>query len=216
MRTFLGRLDAHGLLALAGIVGPLILITLDLTGAFIQPGYSITRQSMSSLAITSKGWIETIGFMLMGIMIESFTAALYLNIQRRRGFGLATTLLVFFGFGMLVIGTFHTDVVGAPRTLSGYVHQVTAYSVFGFFPIALFLMLPSIKNDHQWRGMFSYTLATIVIAVTLAICQPFFTEQFHYYGIYERVMVLNAIAWLVTFAIRLLVLSFKLNKHRQT
>jgi len=89
-------LDAHGILALAGVIGPLILVTLDLIASFSVPKYSWFRQSMSSLALTSKGWIETIGFMLMGLMIESFTAGLYLNIKRRRGFGFGTALLVFF------------------------------------------------------------------------------------------------------------------------
>jgi hypothetical protein len=214
-RTFLGMLDTEGILGLAGIVGPLILVALDLTAAFIQPGYSIIRQSMSSLAIASKGWIETIGFMLMGLMIESFTAGLYLNIKRGRGFGLATALLVFFGFGMLVIGTFHTNAVGTPKTFSSYVHTFTAYSVFGLFPISLALMLPSIKNDHRWHSMFLYTIITVAIAVILAACQPFFPEGFRFYGLYERIMVLNAITWLGTFAIRLLVLSFQLHKIQQ-
>jgi hypothetical protein len=209
IRFKFGTLD---ILALAGVIGPVVLIIGDLTATFIQPEYRFFRQSMSSLAITSKGWIQTIGFMFMGIMIESFTVAIYLNIKRRRGFGIATALLVFFGFGMLIIGTFRTDALGAPRTLSGYIHLVTAYTVFGLFPIALSLMLNSIKNDIRWRGMFVYTIITICVSIMLALLQPFFTEEFQYYGAYERIMVLNAIAWLITFAIRLLVLSFQSNK----
>jgi len=57
----------------------------------------LVRQSISSLALTSMGWIQTIGFMLIGLMIESFTAGLYLNINRRRGFGFGTALLAFSG-----------------------------------------------------------------------------------------------------------------------
>ena len=207
IKIFINWLDARGLLALAGIIGPLLLIATDVTAASIQPDYSFLRQSMSSLAITQKGWIETIGFMLMGLMIESFTAGLYLNVKRRRGFGVATALLVFFGFGLLVIGSFHTNEVGTPMTLSSTVHMVTAYSVFALFPIALVFMLSSIRNDPRWQGMFLYTVITISLAVLLAACQPFFTDKFHYYGAYERIMVLNAISWLVAFAVRLLMLS---------
>lgn len=215
MRNVFGMLDAQGILALAGIVGPLILVTMDLIAAFTQPEYSLVRQSMSSLALTSRGWIETIGFMLMGLMIESFTAGLYLNIKRRRGFGFGIALLAFFGFGMLVIGTFHTTEVGAPATFSSIVHTVTAYSVFGLFPITLALMLPSIKNDRRWHGMFRYTVITGVIAIIMAACQPFFPQEFRFFGLYERIMVLNAIAWLGTFAVRMLVLSFQLHKARR-
>ena len=213
-RKVFRMLDAHGILALAGIVGPLILVTMDLIAAFAEPKYSLVRQSMSSLALTSKGWIETIGFMLMGLMIESFTAGLYLNIKRRRGFGFGIGLLAFFGFGMLVVGTFHTKAVGAPATFSSNVHTVAADCVLGFFPIALAVMLPSIKNDRRWHRMFRYTVITGVIALLMAVCQPFLPDDFRFFGLYERIMVLNAITWLGTFAVRLLVLSFQLRKAR--
>ena len=113
---FLGRLDIHGILALAGIVGPLVLIALDLTAALAVPKYDLIRDSISSLALTSLGWIQTIGFLVIGLLIEIFTAGLFLNIKRRRGFDLGIFLMVLFGFGMLLIGAFRVDPVGAPAT----------------------------------------------------------------------------------------------------
>ena len=211
-RKVFRMLDTHGILALAGIVGPLIPVTMDLIAAFNQPNYRLVRQSISSLALTSMGWIQTIGFMLIGLMIESFTAGLYLNIKRRRGFGFGTALLAFFGFSMLVLGTFHTKAVGAPATFASNVHTVAADCVFGLFPVALALMLTSIKNDRRWHRMFSYTIITGIIALTLAACYPFLTNEFRFFGLYERIMVLNAITWLGTFAVRLLVLSFQLRE----
>ncbi len=207
-------LGIHGVLALAGIIGPLILVTMDLIGAFTALGYSPVRQTMSSLALTSKGWMATIGFMLMGLMIESFTAVLYLNIKRRRGFGFGTALLTFFGFGMLLVGTFKTKAVGAPSTFSSYVHTVAADSVLGLFPIALALVLPSIRNDQRWRKMFNYTVITCAIALLMVVCYPFLPKNFRFWGLYERIMVLNAITWLATFAGRLLILSFRFRKTR--
>jgi hypothetical protein len=212
IRKIYRMLDAYGILALAGIVGPIMLIILDLTASLTAPDYSPIQQSMSSLALTSSGWIETIGFMLMGLMIEAFTAGLYLNIKRKRGFGFGTVLLTIFGFGMLLVGTFKTKEVGAPATFSSNVHTIAAYSVLGLFPIALALMLSSIKNDPQWQKLFRYTIITGVIALILAVPQPFFPEEFLFFGLYERIMVLNAIIWLGIFAVRLLVLSARLRK----
>jgi hypothetical protein len=56
LRNTLGLLNTHGILALAGIIGPFILVTLDLVAAFSQPKYSLVRQSINSLALTSMGW----------------------------------------------------------------------------------------------------------------------------------------------------------------
>jgi len=115
---------------------------------------------------------------------------------------------------MLVLGTFHTKAVGAPATFASNVHTIAADCVFGLFPIMLAVMLPSIKNDRRWHRMFSYTVIIGIIALALAAYSPFLTNEFRFFGLYERIMVLNAITWLGTFAVRLLVLSFQLRKAR--
>ena len=97
------------------------------------------------------GRIQTIGFMLIGTMVESFTAGLYLNIKRRRGFGFGTALLAFLG---LASGTRHVPHQSSwsPGNVSSRVHAVAADCVLGLFPIALALMLTSTKNNGVGKG----------------------------------------------------------------
>ena len=206
-------------LALCEATGPLILVAMDLVAALTQPKYSLVHDSISALALTSIGWIQTTGFMLIGLLIEAFTAGLFLNIKRRRGFGFGIALLAFFGFGMLVLGVFHINAVGTPATLYSRIHITAAYSVLGLFPIALALMLSSIKNDPRWRPLFPYTVGAAVFALTVAVGRLFLPAGFSWFGLYERVMVLNAISWLEVFAIGLLHLSFlrqRAAKQRQS
>jgi hypothetical protein len=96
----LGVLDAYGILALAGIVEPLVLVALDIAAAVSEPKYSLIRDSISVLGLTSLGWIQTIGFVVFGLLVEIFTAGLFLNIHRRHLFDLGIGLLTFFGFGL--------------------------------------------------------------------------------------------------------------------
>jgi hypothetical protein len=79
-QSIIGPLNVYSILALAGVIGPLVLIVADLTAAISQPGYSPIRDSISSLAWSPMGWLQTIGY----------------------GIG----LLVCFGFGLLLIGAF--------------------------------------------------------------------------------------------------------------
>jgi hypothetical protein len=203
-----GVRDVGIFLALCGVTGPLILVAMDLVAALTQPKYSLVHDSISALALTSIGWIQTTGFMLIGLLIEAFTAGLFLNIKRRRGFGFGITLLAFFGFGMLVLGVFHINAVGTPATFYSQIHITAAYSVLGLFPVALALMFSSIKNDPRWRALFPYTVGAAVFALTVAVGRLFLPAGFSWFGLYERVMVLNAISWLEVFAIGLLHLSF--------
>jgi hypothetical protein len=195
-------------LALCGATGPLILVVMDLVATLTQPKYSLVHDSISALALTSMGWIQTTGFMLIGLLIEAFTAGLFLNIKRRRGFGFGIALLAFFGFGMLVLGVFHINAVGAPATFDNRIHITAAYSVLGLFPVALALMFSSVKNDPRWHALFPYTVIAAIFALAIAVGRLFLPAGFSWFGLYERVMVLNAISWVGVFAIGLLRLSF--------
>ena len=204
-----GVRDVGIFLALCGATGPPIFVAMDLVAALTQPKYSLVHDSISALALTSVGWIQTTGFMLIGLLIEAFTAGLFLNIKRRRGFGFGIALLAFFGFGMLVLGVFHINAVGTPATFYSRIHITAAYSVLGLFPIALALMFSSIKNDPRWSALFPYTVIAAVFALAVAAGRLFLPAGFSRFGLYERIMVLNAISWLEVFAIRLLHLSFQ-------
>ncbi|MFZ2036193.1 MAG: DUF998 domain-containing protein [Dehalococcoidales bacterium] len=89
---------------------------------------------------------QTIGFVVFGLLVEIFTAGLFLNIRRRHLFDLSIGLLTFFGFGLAFIGLFRTYPIGGLPTLSGRIHVWAAYSVLGLFPLALALLLSSIKT----------------------------------------------------------------------
>ena len=205
----LGALGVHGVLALAGVVGPFVLILADLIAAFSEPGYNFIRDSISSLALTPMGWIQTIGFLAIGLLVEIFAAGLFLNIRGRRGFGLSIGLLACFGFGLLLIGAFRMDPVGGLRTIEGTIHRAATVAVFWLFPIAISLLSPSLRNDPYWQEMFSYTIATSVLASALVVGRLFLPAQLSWFGLYERVLVANAVIWVEVVAVRLLLLSLR-------
>jgi hypothetical membrane protein len=210
----LGVLDAYGILALAGIVGPLVLVALDIAAAVSEPKYSLIRNSISALGLTSLGWIQTIGFVVFGLLVEIFTAGLFLNIRRRHLFDLGIGLLTFFGFGLALIGLFRTDPIGTLPTWSGRIHVWAAYSVLGLFPVALALLLSSIKNDPNWRGLFHYTVVSGILAFALAVGRLFLPQNISWFGLYERILVANVLIWLEIIGVRLLLLSLRRNPNR--
>ena len=210
----LGVLDAFGILALAGIIGPLVLVALDIATAVTEPKYSLIRDSISALGLTSLGWIQTIGFVVFGLLVEVFTAGLFLNIRRRQLFDLGIGLLVLFGFGLALIGLFQTDPIGAVPTLSGRIHVWAAYSVLDLFPVVLALLLSSIRNDPNWRGLFHYTIVTGILAFALAVGRLFLPKNISWFGLYERILVANVLVWLEITGVHLLLLSIRRKPNR--
>ncbi len=208
-RPILGPLNIYGILALAGVVGPLVLVFTDLTAAFYEPEYDLTRDSISSLALTSMGWVQTIGFLAIGLLVEIFVTGLLFNIRSRRGFRPSAALLVCFGFGLLLIGAFRTDPAGTPHTIEGSIHSITATTVFWLFPVACLLIAPSLRNDPYWKSLFPYTVAACILSLLLMIMRVWLPHQLSWFGLYERILVAVIVIWVEAMGVWLLRLSLR-------
>lgn len=210
LRSPFSQLNVYSLFALAGIIGPIVLGIADLTAGISATQYNLFRHSISSLALTRLGWVQTIGFLVIGLLTEVFVAGLLFSIRGRRGFRFSIAILVWFGFGLLLVGAFNTDPVGGVHTIAGTIHGIAAKTIFILFPIACFLLLPSLKRDRRWRRLFVYTAVTGGIAAILVIIGFWLPEETNWFGLYERMMVWDAIAWLEVMSVRL----FLLSRHR--
>jgi hypothetical membrane protein len=206
---FLNKLNIHTALAAAGIIGPLMLTIGDLTAAMSNPDYSLVHNSISSLALTGIGWLQTIGFLALGLLVEIFATGLMFSVKRAKWFHLGIALLVFFGFGMLLIGAFHTDPVGVERTTEGRIHGYMATTAFTLFPVAILCLLPSFKRDDNWVDLFTYTRITFYAAVGFLVITRIFQEGSGWFGLSERLLVANIVIWVEVIAVRLFVLSLK-------
>ncbi|TET58036.1 MAG: DUF998 domain-containing protein [Dehalococcoidia bacterium] len=203
------RLNINSAPALAGIAGPLILVVGDLAASLSTPNYSMISNSISSLALTPLGWLQTVGFLVMGLLVEVFVAGLFFNIRRARGFHLGIGLLVCLGFGLLLIGAFRMDPAGWPSTIEGTIHSATAYALSLLFPIAILLLAPSLKSDPNWKGTFVYTLVAGVLALALTMGLLWLPERMGWFGLYQRIVVANVIIWVEVIAVHLLRLSLR-------
>jgi len=206
---FSRRLNVHSALAVAGMLGPLILIIGDLTAGFSTDSYSMVRDSISSLALTPIGWLQTIGFLALGLLIEIFAAGLLFYVNRVRWFRTGIAIFVIFGFAMLLIGAFRTDPIGAERTIEGRIHGLTATTTFSLFPVALLCFLPSIKRDENWKDLYRYTGVTFILSVVLLVIVRIFQEKSGWFGLAERLLVANMIFWVEVAAVRLFFISLK-------
>jgi hypothetical membrane protein len=204
-------LNIHSALALAGMLGPVLVTSGDLTAALNTPNYSLVHNSISSLALTTIGWLQTIGFLALGLLVEIFTAGLLFNIKRSQWFHLGIAIFVFFGFGMLLIGAFNTDPVGTTHTIKGTIHGIAASTDFSLFAVALLALAPSLKWDPNWRPLYRYSLATSILAVLLGVTLRFFKDGSGLFGLVERILVANMVLWVEVAAINLFRLSLKRN-----
>ena len=208
------RLNINSVPAIVGIVGPVVVIVGDLAASLSIPGYSPIRDTVSSLALTSIGWLQSICFLAMGLLLEIFVAGLFFNIRRARGFHTGIVLLALCGFVLMLIATFHMDHTGAPP-IDGIIHTIASYGLGLLFPIAIFSLAPSFKSTPNWIDIFIYTLIAGVLAFGLII-GAIFGNQRGWFGLYERIIILNALVWVEVVAIHWLRLLLKQESKLQS
>ena len=201
------RLNINTVPALAGIVGPIVVVVGDIAASLSTPNYSPVRDSISSLALTPIGWLQSICFLAMGLLLEILIAGFFFNIRRARGFHPGIGLLAFCGFGLMLIAAFRMDHPGAPP-IEGIIHTIAASGLGLLFPIAILLLTPSLKSDPNWKNIFVYTLIAGVLALALMI-GLFLSDQTGWFGLYERIIVANVIIWVEVVAVHLLRLSLR-------
>lgn len=207
-RRVIGRLSLQGVLALAGIAGPIMLLVADIIAGQSADKYNIVRDAISSLAWTRLGWVQTVGFLAIGLMVEIFTAGLFLSIRGRKWFGLGIFLLVLFGFGLLLVGAFHTD-MGRRPTIDGTIHELAANTIFWILPVSILLICQTLKRDPFWDSLYLYSMITAIFALLWCAYYKFFLpETFSWFGLYERILVFDEVIWIQVMGWRLLRLSW--------
>ena len=209
------RLDINSVPALVGIVGPIVVIVGDLAASLSTPGYSLVRDTVSSLALTGIGWLQSICFLAMALLLEIFVAGLFFNIHRARGFRLGIGFLALCGFVLMLIATFHMDAPEASRTTAGIIHTIASYGLGLLFPIAILLLAPSFKNTPNWKNIFVYTLIAGVLGFGLII-GAFLSDQIGWFGLYERIIIGNALVWVEVVAIHFLRLLLRREPKSQS
>jgi hypothetical membrane protein len=205
--AIIGPLNIYGLLALAGVIGPIIFLVANVTVILSVPGYDLLHNTVSSLAWTPLGWLQSIGFLAVGLFVEIFAAGLLFSIQGTPGFRIGIGLLVILGFGLLLIGAFQEDLAEVPRTVHGMIHTVAAATVFSAFPIASLLVSLSLRNDPYWKRLFIYTIIATGLAFGFVAVHYGILPNQDWIGLYEQIMIANMVVWIEVMAIRLLRMS---------
>jgi MFS family permease len=210
------RLNPLVIVALAGISIPLLMLSTEFVLIYFNPEYNPIIESISALGLKPLGWVQSLSFLIIGLLIEVFTFGLYFGIRRRRGFGISVTLLALFGFGLLLIGAFRTQPPGSPPTVEGVIHSATARFIFALFPIASFSIAPSLRADRRWRALSIYTVTAGAVGSMLIICWIYLSSRINWFGLCERLLVANAVIWLEVTSINLLRLSLHQSSEGQT
>jgi len=153
------------------IAGPLYVIV-GLLQMAIRPGFDITRHSLSLLANGDLGWIQTLNFLITGMLLIAGAVGVKRALQSGPGSRWAPRMLGLYGLGLIGASIFSADpALGFPPGTSlennpiswhGLLHFVAGTIGFIGFIVACFIFARRFKSLRK-PGWAWYSLITGIL-----------------------------------------------------
>lgn len=191
------------LTALASTTGPILFLILVLIVEAAQPGNNPIENTISTLVWGRLGWLQTIAFIVFGLLIATFGLRLYTSSPKLTTKAGRVCLLLI-GLGFILLGIFPAVPPDIPKTPGSSIHTWISEVMSLLFLVALLLITVSLSRGSRQKGLFVYTLATTLLAFFLAIVNALLPRSSPHMGLAERILLLNGMVWIEVMSLRLL------------
>lgn len=192
-------------LALCGILAPIIYVAALLIGNILDPTYSQIGKTVSELIERGAPNRDLLNAIFIGynVLLIPFAVGLYQSLRK----GAATTLITVALIINSVLGIawtlfFPLDVGGASTSLTGMLHLIVGALVVPLiFAIELGFWRSARKDDH-WLGYGKFSLAIFAVTLVFGLMTVAFVNS-DYRGLLERITTGSFLLWVEVLAIKL-------------
>lgn len=149
----------------AGMVGPAMFAVVFILQNVVRTDDDAIAEPVSALSIGEYGWVQRLNFVVLGVLLLVFAAALHRGVASHRLGWVGPTLLSVAGAGLFVAATFSLarDETGAIYD-PGF-HQVAGTMFFGGTALALIALSRRLARDPQWRNLSRYSLGAGIASI---------------------------------------------------
>lgn len=179
----------------AGMVGPALFAVVFILQNVLRTDDDAITEPVSALSIGEFGWIQRLNFVVLGVLLLVFAAALDRGVAPSRLGRVGPTLLSVAGAGLFVAATFSLarDETGAIYDPS--FHQVGGMMFFGGTALGLIALSRRLARDPQWRNLAPYTLGVGIASmaggvINNALAIPEDAMLHGQVGLIQRIIVL--------------------------
>jgi hypothetical membrane protein len=201
-----------------GIIGPFLCVAVFLIEGVTRPGYSPWRNWVSELSLGDRGWINIANLTISGVLILGFA----LGLQRAFPSGPASRwgprLVGLLGLSLIVAGIFVIDPNGSypagiqrSSSLHGIIHDIAGLCIFISSSAACFVVARRFAGEPDRTGWTRYSRVTgVLIPTFFMIGNVLAGLDFAGIvsgapgGLFQRMALISAFAWLALLALHLL------------
>jgi hypothetical protein len=186
------------------IVVPTLSLAVSLLMGMVLKDYDPIQQTVSQMVHYPYGWILTTDFLVVSVWLLILSAKFYFSYAQRNMTKFSALLLVLTACCFFLIALFPTNLEGTVKNPTAVVHESAARIASILFPVACVSLLPQMVRDRKHRYLAIYTTTTAIFGFLLvAVCAAIVFSGGHTLGIFERLLMTNALVWGLVVSIRL-------------
>lgn len=194
---------------LAGIIAPIVFVTLFTVEGWVRPGYSPMSMFVSELSLGPEGWTQIMNFLITGFLIFLFGRGVTKQFTVGKASKVGSICLQIIGLSLIASGPFITDpsAMFNQHSIHGIIHGIFGAIVFSLAPVTCFLFFHGFRQNLSWRVFARWTLIIGLLLVIgigfLKVSQFPQSSLFIWKGLIQRIILISYMAWLCAFAIQL-------------
>jgi hypothetical protein len=189
----LRRSGAQKLLLAAGFSGVVFFSVFTILGA-LAPGYSFARNTISSLEFTPLGIAQRANFLVFGLLLWAFAAALHRELGHGRGALLIPLFQTLSGIGVIGDAVFIHDPL----------HLVCDLIAFNSALLVLVTFAWRFWGDRQWNGWSAYSFISAILMMAFLAAFGAANHLGGPAGLLEKLAASTRTLWSALLAARLL------------
>lgn len=162
-------------------------------------GYSFVEETISALANSRLGAIQTAAFFLSGTGTLALAYGLRATTRGAWGSRPGAAFVALLGGGAIVVGLFPTDLAGQARTIVGTIHVATAILAFISITAGMLILSRTFRQVARWRSFWRWSAGLAVIAALGLLAQA----PGRWPGLTERLFIGTTTLWQILVGLRL-------------
>lgn len=202
------------LLAICGVVGPILGVVLSSVAGSLRPSFDPVAQFGSELGVgnDTAALIANAGDILYGLLIVAFAVGLYMGLAKDRNSVIGPVLMGVYGLAFFLAGIIHCDpgcpLLNQAPSLSQAIHDTLFLIIEVAVILAPLAISIRIREDSLWQKYRTYALVTAAASLVLFIIFESGVQFSNYLspwrGTFGLATLIPIIVWTEVMAIRLL------------
>ena len=188
-------------LALGGILGPILFASAVIISAALRPDYNHLHEFMSALGAsesTTEYLMNFVGFIPAGLLMALFGFSLFTQMRLSKSYLsiIGSLLIIGFGLGMITAGIYSCDGDCFDSiTTEGIIHGNVSAITFPSAILGILLLGISFRKQIAFRKFMWYTLISAVLAGLFMVNMIGTFETGILTGLWQRLLLFTIFAW---------------------